>query len=44
MKYLNKIVAAIAIIIGSMAIVTGLRVIGGFFDPGYQYLVILQKL
>ncbi len=37
MKYYNKIVAVLAIIIGSMSIVTGLRVIGGFFDPGYQY-------
>ena len=41
MKYLNKVVAMIAIIIGSMSIVTGLRVIGGFFDPGYQYFLTL---
>jgi hypothetical protein len=41
MKYLNKIVAVIAIIIGSMSIVTGLRVIGGFFEPGYQYFLTL---
>lgn len=41
MKYLNKSVAVIAIIIGSMSVVTGLRVIGGFFDPGYQYFLTL---
>ena len=41
MKYLNKAVAVIAIIIGSMAVITGLRVIGGFFDPGYQYFLTL---
>ena len=41
MKYFNKIVAVLAIVIGIMAVVTGLRVIGGFFDPGYQYFLTL---
>lgn len=41
MKYINKVVAVIAIIIGSMSVVTGLRVIGGFFDPGYHYFLAL---
>lgn len=39
MKYIVKIVAVLAIIIGLMAVITGLRVIGGFYDPGYQYFL-----
>lgn len=41
MKYFTKIVAVLAIVIGIMAVVTGLRVIVGFFDPGYQYFLTL---
>ena len=41
MKILNKIVAVLAIIIGFMAVVTGLRVILGYFDPGYTYFITL---
>lgn len=41
MKYINKIAAVFAIIIGLMSIITGLRVIGGFFEPGYQYYLTL---
>lgn len=41
MRYANKIVSVLAIIIGAMAIITGLRVIGGFYDPGYQYFLTL---
>ncbi len=41
MKHDIKIVSAIAIIIGIMSVITGLRVIGGFFDPGYQYYLTL---
>ena len=41
MKILIKITAAIAAIIGFMAVVTGSRVLLGSFDPGYQYFISL---
>lgn len=41
MKILVKITAVIAAIIGIMAVVTGLRVLLGSFDPGYQYFISL---
>jgi hypothetical protein len=41
MKIIIKIVAALAIILGLMAVVTGLRVLFGSFDPGYQYFTAL---
>jgi len=37
MKIVIKIVAVLATIIGIMAVVTGSRVLLGFFDPDYQY-------
>ncbi|MCB0742799.1 MAG: hypothetical protein KDC52_11750 [Ignavibacteriae bacterium] len=41
MKTTIKIVALLAMAIGIMAVITGLRVIGGFFDPGYTYYLSL---
>ena len=41
MNIISKIVAIIAVIIGLMAVVTGSRVLLGFFDPGYQYFTAL---
>lgn len=37
MKITVKIIAVLATIIGIMTIITGLRVLLGMFDPGYQY-------
>ena len=37
MKIVIRIVAVLAAIIGTMAVVTGSRVLIGIFDPGYQY-------
>lgn len=41
MKNDYKIVSVFVIIIGIMSVITGLRVIGGIFDPGYQYYLTL---
>jgi uncharacterized membrane protein len=41
MKYINKVVALLAAIIGIMAVVTGSRVLLGLFDPGYNYFTAL---
>jgi hypothetical protein len=41
MKIVIKITAVLAIVMGIMPIVTGSRVLFGFFDPGYQYFTIL---
>ena len=41
MKIIIRIIAVLAVLIGITAVITGLRVIGGFFDPGYQYYLTL---
>ena len=41
MKIVLKIMAVLAAVIGIMAIVTGSRVLFGFFDPGYPYFTSL---
>ena len=41
MKIVIRIIAILAAIIGLMAVITGLRVLGGLFDPGYQYFTTL---
>ncbi|MBL1213308.1 MAG: hypothetical protein HND52_08130 [Ignavibacteriae bacterium] len=41
MKIVLKITAVLAAAIGIMAIVTGSRVLFGFFDPGYPYFTSL---
>lgn len=41
MKITTKITAVLAILMGIMPIVTGSRVLFGFFDPGYRYFIIL---
>jgi len=41
MKIVIRIVAVAAAIMGLMAVITGARVLLGFFDPGYQYFIIL---
>jgi hypothetical protein len=41
MRTIIRIVAIFAIAIGIMAVISGLRVIGGFFNPGYQYYLTL---
>jgi hypothetical protein len=41
MKTIIRIVAVLAAIVGIMAVITGSRVLLGFFDPGYQYFTTL---
>ena len=41
MKIVIKVVAALALIMGLMAVITGSRVLLGLFDPGYQYYALL---
>jgi hypothetical protein len=41
MKIIIRIIAALSVLIGITAVITGLRVISGFFDPGYQYFLTL---
>jgi len=37
-KYLIKIVAGIALLLGLMAVFSGTRVLTGYFEPGYNVL------
>jgi hypothetical protein len=41
MKIIIKIIAVLAIIIGTMAVVTGSRVLLGMFIPDYQFFTAL---
>ncbi len=41
MNIVIKITAVLAAVIGIMAIITGSRVLFGFFDPGYPYFTAL---
>ncbi len=41
MKIVTKIIAVLASIIGTMAAITGSRVLLGMFNPGYEYFTTL---
>ncbi len=41
MKIITKIIAVLASIIGTMAAITGSRVLLGMFNPGYEYFTTL---
>jgi hypothetical protein len=41
MRFVLKLVAILASVIGLMAIITGSSVLLGFFDPGYTYFTAL---
>lgn len=40
-KIISRIVAAVAVLLGSMSVVTGTRVLNGWFDPGYTTFPLL---
>jgi len=41
MKIVTKIIAVLASIIGTMAAITGSRILLGMFNPGYEYFTTL---